>query len=158
MRPGYPDDCIGDTMNSGYMPPSKTDDWATPQDLWSKLNAVHNFDVDAAASQANHLCHNWYGLDHEDVTRRDGLKSSWDGEMVWINPPYGRVIAAWTEAAQLHADLGGSVVMLLPSRTDTRWFHDYCLPNDVEFIRGRLKFGGSKVSAPFPSMIVRFNA
>jgi phage N-6-adenine-methyltransferase len=159
VRSRHSHDCAVNPMTGAYMPLSKTDDWATPQDLWHKLNAMHSFDVDAAASQSNHLCHNWFGLDHEDATRRDGLRASWDGKMVWINPPYGRVIAEWAKAAQLHANGGGgSVVMLLPSRTDTRWFHDYCLPNDVEFIRGRLKFGGSKVSAPFPSMIVRFNA
>lgn len=139
------------------MPPSQTDNWATPIDLWNKLNEMHKFDVDAAASKANHLCLNWYGLDHEDPQRRDGLATSWNGQSVWINPPYGRIIAEWTKAAQKHANAGGSVVMLLPSRTDTRWFHEYCLPNDVEFIKGRLKFGGSLVSAPFPSMIVRFN-
>jgi site-specific DNA-methyltransferase (adenine-specific) len=145
-------------MSDAYMPQSKTDDWATPIDLWNQLDAIHNFDVDAAASQTNHLCLNWYGLDHENIKRRDGLTADWDGRTVWINPPYGRVIAQWTYAAQKHADKGGTVVMLLPSRTDTRWFHEHCLPNDVEFIKGRLKFGGSKVSAPFPSMIVRFNA
>ena len=95
------------TMKMGYMPPSKTDDWATPKELWLQLNLLHNFDVDAAASQSNHLCHKWYGLDHEDATRRDGLRASWDGEMVWINPPYGRVIAEWAKAAQLHANGGG---------------------------------------------------
>ena len=68
-----------------------------------------------------------------------------------------KFIAEWTKAAKRHANAGGSVVMLLPSRTDTRWFHEYCLPNDVEFIKGRLKFGASLISAPFPSMIVRFN-
>jgi len=140
------------------MPASQSDDWATPKELWTKLDAIHNFDVDAAASQANHLCLDWYGLDHNNPKRRDGLNASWNGRTVWINPPYGRIIADWTKAAQWHADKGGSVVMLLPSRTDTRWFHEYCLPNHVEFIKGRLKFGGSKVSAPFPSMIVRFNA
>jgi phage N-6-adenine-methyltransferase len=145
-------------LSNAYMPQSQTDDWATPIDLWEKLDAIHNFDVDAAASQANHLCLDWYGLDHENPNRRDGLNASWNGRTVWINPPYGRIIAEWTKAAQRHADGGGAVVMLLPSRTDTRWFHEYCLPNDVEFIKGRLKFGGSLVSAPFPSMIVRFNA
>lgn len=145
-------------LSNAYMPASQSDDWATPRDLWAKLDAIYNFDVDAAASQANHLCLDWYGLDHDNPKRRDGLNALWNGQRVWINPPYGRIIAQWAKAAQRHADGGGSVVMLLPSRTDTRWFHEYCLPNDVEFIKGRLKFGGSKVSAPFPSMIVRFNA
>ena len=89
------------------MPPSQSDDWATPTDLWAKLEAIYNFDVDAAASQANHLCLDWYGLDHDNPKRRDGLNASWNGRTVWINPPYGRIIAQWTKAAQRHADGGG---------------------------------------------------
>lgn len=142
-------------MNA-YMPQSKTDDWATPKELWRELNRQHAFDVDAAASQSNHLCNKWYGLDHEDPTRRNGLAGDWDGESIWINPPYGRVIKDWTKAAVEHYRNGGKVVMLLPSRTDTKWFHEHCLIGDVEFIKGRLKFGDAITAAPFPSMIVRF--
>ena len=141
---------------TAYMPPSQTDNWATPLDLWQRLNELHRFDVDAAASQSNHLCDKWYGLDHPDESRRDGLDAQWDGDSIWINPPYGRVIKDWTRAALDHHRMGANVVMLLPARTDTRWFHDDCKQGDIEFIKGRLKFGGSKVSAPFPSMLVRF--
>jgi len=104
---GHYHDCDGEPMSGAYMPISKTDDWATPADLWQKLNQMHAFDVDAAASQSNHLCDRWYGLDHDDINRRDGLNAQWDGQMVWINPPYGRVIADWAKAAQLHASGGG---------------------------------------------------
>ena len=141
---------------TAYMPQSQTDNWSTPRDLWEKLNEVHRFDVDAAASQVNHLCDKWYGLDHEDEARRDGLGVKWDGDSVWINPPYGRVIKDWTKAAVNHYREGATVVMLLPSRTDTRWFHDDCKQGDIEFIKGRLKFGNSPTAAPFPSMLVRF--
>ena len=141
------------TSMSGYMPPSVTDDWATPRDLFNRLNEEHRFDLDVAASSTNHLCDEWFGLDHDNDARKDGLKADWYGH-VWCNPPYGRVIKDWVLKASLHHDL---VVMLLPARTDTRWFHELVLPNaDVKFIKGRLKFGGHKVSAPFPSMLVTF--
>ena len=94
-------------LSNAYMPASQSDDWATPGELWKKLDAIHNFDVDAAASQANHLCLDWYGLDHYNPKRRDGLSASWNGRTVWINPPYGRIIAEWAKAAQRHADGGG---------------------------------------------------
>lgn len=94
---------------TGYMPPSQSDDWATPIDLYEKLNLQHKFDVDAAASQSNHLCDKWFGLDHHDKTRRDGLAQLWDGDSVWINPPYGRVIKDWTKAAVRHYKSGGGL-------------------------------------------------
>ena len=137
----------------GYMPVSLTDDWATPKWLFEKLHDVHEFDVDVAASSRNHLCDEWFGLDHDDDDRRDGLTAEWTGH-VWCNPPYGRGIVDWVLKASQHHDL---VVMLLPARTDTRWFHDIVLPHArVTFIKGRLKFGDSKSAAPFPSMIVEF--
>jgi site-specific DNA-methyltransferase (adenine-specific) len=144
---------MGTSMSRAYMPPSATDDWATPRDLFNVLNENHRFDLDVAASSTNALCTEWFGLDHPDEARRDGLKADWYGH-VWCNPPYGRVIKDWVLKASQHHDL---VVMLLPARTDTRWFHELVLPNaDVKFIKGRLKFGGHTTSAPFPSMIVRF--
>lgn len=94
---------------TGYMPASQTSDWATPRELWDKLNLEHGFNVDAAASQKNHLCDKWFGLDHDDEFRRDGLGQSWDGDSVWINPPYGRVIKDWTKAAVRHYKLGGAL-------------------------------------------------
>jgi site-specific DNA-methyltransferase (adenine-specific) len=81
------------------------------------------------------------------------LTANWYGR-VWCNPPYGRVIKDWVKKASEHNDL---VVMLLPSRTDTKWFHELVLPYaEVQFIKGRLKFGGSKLGAPFPSIIVTY--
>lgn len=76
---------------------------------------------------------------------------------MWLNPPYGRAIGLWMAKAVAAAEAGATVVCLVPSRTDTRWWHDYVLPHgQVEFIRGRLKFGGCKNSAPFPSAVVVF--
>ena len=143
-------------MTNPYMPISKTDEWATPGELFKKINQRYAFTLDAAASQSNHLCEKWYGLDHEDNNRRNGLAGDWTHETVWINPPYGRGIGAWVEKAAHHGNCGGTAVMLLPSRTDTKWFHEYCQQGEVEFIKGRLKFGGHSNSAPFPSIIVSF--
>ena len=133
---------------------SKTDDWATPQYIFDLYNSLYDFDLDAAASSKNHKVGNWYGLDHEDETRRDGLSVEWDGSKVWLNPPYGRTIGEWVKKAHEHASKGNTVVLLLPARTDTRWFHDYVMGRQIQFIKGRLKFGDATNSAPFPSMIV----
>ncbi len=140
-------------MTTAYMPVSKTDDWATPQYLFDEWNAKYDFDLDAAASSTNHKCDNWYGLDHPEESKRDGLAQAWTG-ITWVNPPYGRVLNQWVGHA---AEQLSPVVMLLPARTDTRWFHSYCINQRITFIKGRVKFGGSSFGAPFPSMIVEFH-
>ena len=134
-----------------YMPQAITDQWATPQYLFDEWDAKYHFDLDPAASTSNHKCQEWYGLDHEDETKRDGLAIDWKGESVWLNPPYGRVLNYWVKKAY---DSNLHVTMLLPVRTDTRWFHSYCVNQNITFIKGRVKFGDSKAAAPFPSMIV----
>tara|TARA_R110002126_G_scaffold288905_1_gene443197 strand:- start:324 stop:794 length:471 start_codon:yes stop_codon:yes gene_type:complete len=141
---------VGVKMAS-YMPQAITDQWATPQSLFNEWNSKYNFDLDPAASSSNHKCDNWYGLDHPDPNRRDGLAATWEANYVWLNPPYGRPIAEWTKKAYESNLL---TVLLLPVRTDTKWFHDYCKQFEITFIKGRLKFGDSKNSAPFPSMVV----
>ena len=141
-------------MGKAYMPTSKTDDWTTPADLFDQANGFHDFHLDAAASSSNRLCEQWFGLDHPDVNRRDGLTGQWIGR-TWVNPPYGRGIYDWVKKAASHDDL---VMMLLPSRTDTKWFHEFVLPNaHLQFIKGRLKFGAGIIPAPFPSILVTFN-
>lgn len=131
---------------------SKRDDWETPQDLFDKLNVKFNFTLDPCASTENAKCQKYF------TQEQDGLKQDWQGETVFCNPPYGREIKKWViKAYQESLKPDTLVVMLLPSRTDTTWFHDYILPyGKIDFIKGRLKFGGSKNSAPFPSMIVVF--
>lgn len=142
------------SMANAYMPVSQTDDWATPKALWHNLNDSYQFELDAAASLSNHLLDNWFGLDHPDESRRDGLTGEWLGR-TWVNPPYGRGIYDWVKKASEHNDL---VMMLLPSRTDTKWFHDYVMPRaDIHFLKGRLKFGAGTTPAPFPSILVTFN-
>lgn len=138
---------------TSYMPASKTDDWATPQALFDQLNAVHHFTLDVAASSTNYKTPNWCGLDHENPGFRDGLAITWEGNRVWCNPPYGRQIKDWVQKAH-NESRHAEIVMLLPARTDTAWFHDYAIRHKVTFIRGRLKFGGQTGSAPFPSILV----
>lgn len=139
-------------MNTDVMFSSATDNWATPQDFFDKLNAEFHFDLDVCADEINHKCDKYY------TKQQDGLTMPWKG-IVWCNPPYGREIGAWVRKA-LFASVGGAtVVMLIPARTDTKWFHDYIYKRDnveVRFVKGRLKFGNSKNSAPFPSMVVVF--
>jgi site-specific DNA-methyltransferase (adenine-specific) len=73
-----------------------------------------------------------------------------------MNPPYGREIGKWMKKAVEEWKRGNTVVCLVPARTDTAWWHDYAIKGEIRFIRGRLKFGGGKSSAPFPSAIVIF--
>ena len=88
----------------------------------------------------------------------DGLKQDWSKDICWMNPPYGRAISRWIEKAYNEGLKGATVVCLIPSRTDTRYWHDYCMKaSEIKLIKGRLKFGNSKNSAPFPSAIVVFN-
>lgn len=136
---------------------SKTDLWETPQDLFDQLNAEHGFTLDVCAVPENAKCTRYY------TPEMDGLKQDWWDNICWMNPPYGREIGKWVKKAYeastpdwQHA--GATVVCLLPARTDTRWWHDYVVKyGKVTFLRGRLKFGGHKNSAPFPSAIVTFN-
>ena len=136
-------------MNTELMFSSKTDMWATPQDFFDELDQRFHFETDVCALPENAKCEKYY------TPEQNGLLQEWRG-VCWCNPPYGRELAQWVKkAATSHA----TVVMLLPARTDTRWFHDYIYRKphvDIDFIKGRLKFGGSKNSAPFPSMVVIF--
>lgn len=134
--------------NAAYMPQAQTVEWSTPQDLFDRLNDRFKFTVDVAADASNAKVSRYYDKEI------DGLAQDWTGEVVWCNPPYGRTIGDWVRKAALSK---ATTVMLVPARTDTRWFHEYIYDkHEVEFIKGRLKFGGMKNSAPFPSMIVVF--
>lgn len=136
-------------MRKELMFSSKTDLWSTPQDLFDKYNEIYHFGTDVCALPENAKCEKFF------TPEMDGLKQEWTG-VCWCNPPYGRQIGKWIEKA---CKSFATVVMLVPARTDTKWFHDYCLPyGKIEFLRGRLKFGGCENSAPFPSMIVVFKA
>ena len=131
---------------------SKTDLWATPQDLYDKLERSFHFTLDPCATQDNAKCPMFY------TKEEDGLAQSWYRHRVFMNPPYGREIGKWVAKAFNESRKGAVVVCLLPARTDTRWWQDYCTKGETIFLRGRLKFGESKNSAPFPSAIVVFHA
>ena len=139
-----------DDLNTKVLFSSKEEKWATPQDLFDKLNDEFHFTLDAAASPDNAKCANYF------TEEQNGLVQSWGGHTVWCNPPYCRKTGLWVKKAyEEHQRTGCTVVMLLPSRTDVRWFHDYILGKaEIRFIKGRLKFGGSKNSAPFASIVV----
>ena len=143
-------------MNTEVMFSNKTDRWATPQDFFDKLNEEFRFTLDPCADEFNHKCEKYY------TKEDDGLVQSWRGETVFCNPPYGREIGSWVKRYYMHSVIDcGLVVMLIPARTDTKWFHDYIYNKsnvEIRFIKGRLKFGDSKNSAPFPSMVVIFRA
>lgn len=141
-------------MNTDVMFSSATDDWSTPQDFFDKLNDEFHFTLDVCADENNHKCEHYY------TKEIDGLIRPWVGT-IWCNPPYGRKIGEWVRRALFASVAGNTVVMLLPARTDTKWFHDYIYKRDnveIRFIKGRLKFGGCKNSAPFPSMVVIFRS
>ncbi|MCI9069866.1 MAG: adenine methyltransferase [Clostridium sp.] len=140
-------------MNTDLMFSSKTDLWSTPQDFFDKLNDEFNFDLDPCCTRENAKCKKYFTINE------DGLKQSWEGRIVFCNPPYGKEIRKWVEKAHFESMKENTkVVMLIPARTDTSYFHDYIYNKvkEIRFIRGRLKFGKSKNSAPFPSMVVVF--
>ncbi|MNQ74316.1 DNA N-6-adenine-methyltransferase (Dam) [compost metagenome] len=136
-------------MNDELMFSSKTDLWSTPQEFFDKYNNLYNFELDVCASDENAKCTKYYTKEVNSLTRR------WVG-VCWMNPPYGREIKDWMKKAYEESQNGATIVCLVPARTDTIWWHDYAMKGKIEFIKGRLKFGRSKNSAPFPSAIVVF--
>ena len=137
-------------MNTDLMFSSETDDWATPQDFFDKLNSVFRFQTDVCASAKNAKCQNFYDID------ADGLSKEWNGSC-WMNPPYGRAIGDWMRKALESAKKNGAtVVCLVPARTDTKWWHETAAYGEVFFVPVRLKFGNAKQSAPFPCAVVVF--
>ncbi len=129
---------------------SASGEWSTPQDFFDELDREFHFGLDAAATRENSKCRVYMD------SRANALIRGWhDYGPVWLNPPYGRGMQAWFKKAYEESLRGITVVMLVPSRTDTAWFHDYVQGKaEVRFVRGRLKFGGQKNAAPFPSMVV----
>ena len=139
-------------MNRDLMFSSKTNEWATPEHIFRQLDDEFHFNLDPCANEINHKCELYY------TETDDGLSKNWGGYRVFCNPPYGRELGRWVEKAfrEGHKD-NTLVVMLIPARTDTTYFHDYILNRaEVRFVPGRIKFGDSKNAAPFPSMIVIF--
>lgn len=131
---------------------SKTDLWSTPQDFYNKLNEEFNFNLDPCATDENAKCKLYFTVND------DGLTQNWQGHTVFCNPPYGRVLKEWVKKCHDESlKPNTKVVMLIPARTDTIYFHKYIYNiATIRFLKGRLKFGDCKNSAPFPSMVVIF--
>ena len=131
--------------------------WCTPQDFYDKLNDEFHFMLDAAATDKTAKCPQYF------TPETDGLTQSWRcNGAVFCNPPYGRDIGKWVKKAYEESRCGGIIVLLIPSRTDTSYFHDYIYGKaEIRFLRGRLHFtdeqGNAKDPAPFPSMLVIYN-
>ncbi len=138
------------------------DDWQTPKQLFDWLDAEFNFTLDAAANAENHLCPRWLG---PGSRWPDAITVSWSGDTCWLNPPYSQIATFMAKAVLETSQPGTTVVALVPARTDTRWWHEYVWSRlgrgwnfgvRGNFLKGRLKFGGGKHSAPFPSVVLVF--
>jgi len=143
-------------VNSGLYT-SNSDEWATPQLFFNELDREFNFELDVCATDQNAKCTRYF------TREQDGLSQDWGRLKVWCNPPYGKGIDRWISKCIKHAERGSLAVMLIPARTDTRWFHDLIYHNplaEIRFVRGRLRFiteNSTNWNAPFPSMIVVFS-
>jgi site-specific DNA-methyltransferase (adenine-specific) len=127
---------------------SNTDEWRTPRWFFAKLNRRFHFTLDAAATKENATCARYFSK------KDDGLKQDWKKHRVFLNPPYCRQISRWLIKAFDASQRGALVVVLLPGRISSRWFHNHVLGKArIEFIRGRLKFGKADNGAPFDSLL-----
>ena len=139
-------------MNRKALMSSKSNEWETPHEFFNLLDAEFHFNLDPCATDENKKCDKYYTI------ADDGISKNWEGYRVFCNPPYGRELPKWVEKAYEESRKPKTlVVMLIPARTDTRWFHDYIYGKaEIRFIRGRLRFSGATENAPFPSMVVVF--
>ena len=123
-------------------------EYGTPQRFFDELNREFNFTLDVCASKENAKCQKYY--DQET----NGLEQDWTNETCWMNPPYGAGIGMWLKKAY---ESNATVVCLVPSRTDNKWWHQWVMMADeIRFVRGRLRFSGAGDGAKFPSAIVIF--
>ena len=142
------------TQTQVVMFSSKSGEWATPQDFFDKLNwRFGPFDLAPCADCTNTKCANFY------TAAEDGLTKDWGGFTAFVNPPYGRGIDKWIEKGYRESlKENTKVVMLIPARTDTKYWHKYVMQaSELYFVKGRLKFGDSPNCAPFPSAVVVFD-
>jgi phage N-6-adenine-methyltransferase len=134
---------------------SKSIEWGTPDNFYTVLNKKFGpFTLDVCATKDNAKCVKYFTI------KDDGLSQDWSDNICFMNPPYGRNLAGkWVEKAYNESQKSNTVVIcLLPSRTDNKWFNNYCMKaKEIHFVKGRLKFGKEKNSAPFPSMVVIFD-
>ena len=127
--------------------------WSTPQDFFDKLNwRFGPFDLDPCATLHNTKCVNFF------TELENGLEKDWGGFTVFVNPPYNNMKDWARKCHEESRKPDTKVVLLCPARTDTRYWHDFIMKaSEIHFVKGRLKFGNSKNSAPFPSAVVVFN-
>lgn len=143
---------------------SNSEEWETPHDFFLELDKEFGFEIDLCASLENAKCSRFITKEDDLLGLSNGNPWTWykkdrtTYKIAWMNPPYGRKIKDFVKKAYECSFVGGmTVVCLLPARTDTKWWHDYCQKtSEVRFIQGRLKFSNSKWNAPFPSAIVVF--
>jgi phage N-6-adenine-methyltransferase len=128
---------------------STTIEQETPQDFFDALHGEFGFTLDVCATATNAKCQRFFTIDD------DALSQTWEG-ICWMNPPYGKTTALWMRKAYESAQQGATVVCLVPSRTEMRWWHEYAIKGEIRFVQGRLKFGGMPYNAPFPNAIVIF--
>ena len=128
---------------------SESYEWSTPDDLFEQIDGEFHFEIDVCATDQNTKCKKWFSPE------QDGLLQEWRGSC-WMNPPYGSQIKEWMKKAYMASLNGATVVCLVPSRTDARWWHDYAMKGEIRFLLGRVRFSNSKDNAPFPSAIVVF--
>lgn len=127
--------------------------WNTPDEIYRELDKEFKFDFDPCPANEKDRYNSGQSLNGLPY---DGLQIEW-GRSNFVNPPYGREIGKWVAKGYAEALKGKTVVLLIPSRTDSKWWHNYIMKsNEIRFIKGRLKFKGAKWSAPFPSAIVIF--
>ena len=143
-------------MNKGMFS-SNTPEWATPQYVYDELNAEFNFTLDPCCTSETAKCNKYF------TVKDNGLWRSWGGEIVFMNPPYGKEISKWMRKAYKEYKRGTTVVCLVPARTDTKWWHDCSMkvwPHGVRLLKGRIKFidqrGNCSGSPTFPSAIIVF--
>lgn len=142
-------------MNTDLMFSSKDDSWETPPSLFNILDMEFNFTLDPCCTKQTAKCKKFF------TKEEDGLIQDWSRDIVFVNPPYGREIGKWVEKSYNEAKKGAKVVMLIPSRTDTKWFHDFIYNKaEIRFLKGRIRFLQNKKelnAAPFPTMLIIFN-
>lgn len=127
---------------------NRTDEWPTPGAFFRALDREFCFTLDPCATAENSKCRRFF------TREEDGLAQPWWRHRVFCNPPYGPTMRQWAEKCYRAAEAGALVVLLAHARTDTRWFHDWVYGKaEIRFVRGRLKFGDGKQSAPFPSLV-----
>ena len=122
--------------------------WETPNEIFDYFNSVYHFDFDLAADEKNHKCPNYFSESNNP------LDKEWIG-ICWLNPPWGDrkyKLKEWIKKSFLESQKENCMVaILIPARTNTSWWHDYCMKAEtIYFIKGRPRFIERKEGFPQP--------